>query len=89
LELAKDDARILGSADDLQIISEQTSNALALLAKFVLLFLLLEDQNGVEINLPKDEQNSLIIAMSLHEKGRAALTKRNFDLALVSWTYKL
>jgi len=48
---------------------------------------LCKDQNGEEINLPKAERNSLIIAMSLHEKGRAALLKNNFDLALVSCSY--
>lgn len=46
-----------------------------------LIFLL--DQSGKSLDLPEDERKALIISMSLHEKGRAALKRRNFDLALV------
>lgn len=41
------------------------------------------DQSGKSLDLPKEEKKSLIIAMSLHEKGRAALKRKDFDLALV------
>ena len=38
-------------------------------------FLQVADQSGKSLDLPQDEKRSLIIAMSLHEKGRAALKK--------------
>lgn len=41
------------------------------------------DQSGKTIDIPKEERKSLIIAMSLHEKGRASLKKKDFNLALV------
>ena len=43
----------------------------------------LTDQNGKEVDLPKHERNALILAMSLHEKGRAAMRKANHELALI------
>jgi len=43
----------------------------------------LTDQTGKELDLPAAEKNSLIMAMSLHEKGKAAMRKSNFELALV------
>ena len=33
--------------------------------------------------MPKEERKALIIAMSLHEKGKAALKKGNLQLAIV------
>ena len=38
-------------------------------------FLQVADQSGKGLDLPQEEKTSLIIAMSLHEKGRAALKK--------------
>ena len=38
-------------------------------------FLQVADQSGKSLDLPQAEKTSLIIAMSLHEKGRAALKK--------------
>ena len=38
-------------------------------------FLQVADQSGKSLDLPADEKKSLIIAMSLHEKGRSALKK--------------
>lgn len=41
------------------------------------------DQTGKLVELPKEERRAMIIAMSLHEKGKAALKKGNFELAIV------
>ena len=41
------------------------------------------DQDGAPVDLPKGEQKALILAMSYHEKGRAAMKAGDFDLALV------
>jgi len=41
------------------------------------------DQSGKSIDLPPAEKKTLVIAMSLHEKGRAALKKKDYSLALV------
>ena len=38
-------------------------------------FLQVADQSGKSLDLPPTEKKSLIIAMSLHEKGRTALKK--------------
>ena len=38
-------------------------------------YLQVADQSGKSLDLPQAERTSLIIAMSLHEKGRAALKK--------------
>lgn len=43
----------------------------------------MEDQHGNAIHLPPDEQQSLMIALALHEKGKAALKTDNFSEALV------
>ena len=40
------------------------------------------DQNGEMVDIPKDEKKHLIIAMSLHEKGRGAMKRHNYGLAL-------
>ncbi len=45
--------------------------------------LVVADQSGKSLNLPPDEHKALIIAMSLHEKGRAAIKRDDFNLALV------
>jgi tetratricopeptide (TPR) repeat protein len=41
------------------------------------------DQSGKSLDLPAAERSALIIAMSLHEKGRAALKRRDYPAALV------
>ncbi len=43
----------------------------------------LTDQSGKTVVLPAEEERAIIVAMSLHEKGKAALDKRDFSLALV------
>eukprot|EP00092_Neocalanus_flemingeri_P007331 GFUD01007917.1.p1 GENE.GFUD01007917.1~~GFUD01007917.1.p1 ORF type:complete len:590 (+),score=221.00 GFUD01007917.1:891-2660(+) len=46
-------------------------------------FLQVADQSGKSLDLPAEEKKSLIIAMSLHEKGRAALKKKQYPAAIV------
>lgn len=46
-------------------------------------YLQVADQSGKSLDLPQAERTSLIIAMSLHEKGRAALKKKQYSAALV------
>ncbi|XP_040577224.1 NEDD8 ultimate buster 1 [Lepeophtheirus salmonis] len=41
------------------------------------------DQSGKSLNLPKEEKKALIMAMSLHEKAKISLKKKDFSLALV------
>jgi len=41
------------------------------------------DQSGKSLDLPPEEKKSLIIAMSLHEKGRASLKRKDYAAALV------
>jgi hypothetical protein len=41
------------------------------------------DQTGKQIDLPKEERTALILAMSLHEKGKAAIRRSDFELALL------
>ena len=43
-------------------------------------FLKVADQSGRALSLPPEERIAIIIAMSLHEKGRAALKKEDFAL---------
>jgi hypothetical protein len=42
-----------------------------------------QDQSGKMIELPKDERRAIIIAMSLHEKGKSAIKKGNYGLAMI------
>ncbi|KAG8271981.1 positive regulation of proteasomal ubiquitin-dependent protein catabolic process [Homalodisca vitripennis] len=42
-----------------------------------------ENQAGVTLNLPFQERKALVTAMAMHEKGRAALKKGDYALALV------
>uniref|UniRef100_A0A182YNX5 UBA domain-containing protein n=1 Tax=Anopheles stephensi TaxID=30069 RepID=A0A182YNX5_ANOST len=46
-------------------------------------FLSLEDQSGNAIYLPKDEKKSLLMALTLYEKGKAAMKTGNFEEALL------
>jgi len=41
------------------------------------------DQSGKPLDLPAGEKRALVVAMSLHEKGRAALKVRDYPAALV------
>jgi len=41
------------------------------------------DQSGKSIDLPKKEKEALVIAMSLHEKGKSALKNKDYSLAIV------
>ena len=41
------------------------------------------DQNGKQVDLPKEERSALILAMSFHEKGKAAIRRLDYELALV------
>ena len=43
----------------------------------------IQDQTGRTIDFPLSERKALILAMSFHEKGRAALKKKRYDFALV------
>lgn len=43
----------------------------------------IHDQSGKAIDIPMSERKALILAMSFHEKGRAALKKKRYDFALV------
>lgn len=43
----------------------------------------LEDQAGNAVIIPTKERKALVLAMTLHEKGKAALKKDDFARALV------
>lgn len=43
----------------------------------------MEDQDGNTIHLPPDEKRALMLALAIHEKGRAALKKDQLNEALV------
>ncbi|XP_052888251.1 NEDD8 ultimate buster 1-like [Anopheles moucheti] len=46
-------------------------------------FLSVEDQSGNAIFLPKEEKKSLLMGLTLYEKGKAAMMVRNFEEALL------
>lgn len=46
-------------------------------------YMMLEDQFGNPIKIPNNERKALIVAMTLHEKGRAALKREDYSTALV------
>lgn len=46
-------------------------------------FMQLEDQDGNAIHIPPNERKSLVIALALHKKGRAALDRENYHEALI------
>ena len=66
LELAKNDASVLGTDDGFGAPGLQIT-----------------DQNGKQIDLPNEERSALILAMSLHEKGKAAIRRDEYELALL------
>lgn len=43
----------------------------------------MEDQDGNIVHLPPAEKRALMMALAMHEKGRAALKKEEFSEALV------
>ena len=43
----------------------------------------IQDQSGKRLEIPLSERKALILAMSFHEKGRAALKRKRYDFALV------
>ncbi|KAG8223390.1 hypothetical protein J437_LFUL002635, partial [Ladona fulva] len=46
-------------------------------------YIQIADQSGKPLQLPKEEERALSVAMTLHEKGRAALKSEDYSLALV------
>ena len=44
------------------------------------------NQTGERMQLPREERNALIMAISLHEKGRAAMRRLEFELGLILLT---
>ncbi|KAJ2941103.1 hypothetical protein O0L34_g10337 [Tuta absoluta] len=46
-------------------------------------YMKLEDQAGNTVELPPAERRSLLVGLALHERGRAAIKQRDFNLALV------
>lgn len=43
----------------------------------------MEDQSGNAVHLPPSVEKRLMMALALHEKGKSALTKENYNEALV------
>ncbi|XP_076350640.1 NEDD8 ultimate buster 1-like isoform X3 [Tachypleus tridentatus] len=69
LQRTREDAEFLSSLD----IDDQASNQ----------YLQVADQNGKVLQLPQQERKALSLAMTLHEKGRAAMKRKNYGEALV------
>ncbi|CAH1111063.1 unnamed protein product [Psylliodes chrysocephalus] len=46
-------------------------------------YMQLEDQFGNPIKIPPNERKALVVAMALHEKGKAALKRNDFSRALI------
>lgn len=71
VQLVEEQRRILNTAkEDAELLGSQDEMTIA-------------DQNGKQVELPKEERKAIIIAMSLHEKGRAAMKKSNYTLAII------
>jgi len=74
LKIVEEQRRYLESTKcDAEMLAEGDDNA----------GLSVADQSGKALELPMAEKKALIIAMSLHEKGKAALKRSNHELALV------
>lgn len=43
----------------------------------------MEDQDGNAVHVPPEERRSLMMALALHEKGKVALKKEQYNEALV------
>lgn len=43
----------------------------------------MEDQDGNTVHLPPDEKKAIMMALAIHEKGRAALRKKDYNSALL------
>lgn len=43
----------------------------------------MEDQDGNIVHLPPEEKRALLMALAMHEKGRAALKREDFNEALI------
>lgn len=43
----------------------------------------MEDQDGNIIHLPPEEKKALLMALAMHEKGRSALKREDFNGALI------
>lgn len=46
-------------------------------------FFQMEDQDGNIVHLPPEEKRALLMALAMHEKGRAALKREDFNEALI------
>lgn len=64
-------------------IAGTISSKLNHLLWFIIKCIFILDPSGRSLDLPEDQRKALFISMLLHEKGRAALKRRNSDLALV------
>lgn len=45
-------------------------------------YMTMEDQDGNAVHLPQDEQKALMLALAIHEKGKAALKRNHINEAL-------
>lgn len=45
-------------------------------------YMTMEDQDGNAVHLPPEEQKSLMLALAIHEKGKAALKRSHYNEAL-------
>ena len=71
LQIVDEQIRILNTAkEDAELLGSKDEMTIA-------------DQTGKQVELPKEERKAIIIAMSLHEKGKAAMKKSNFALAVI------
>lgn len=43
----------------------------------------MEDQDGNLIHLPPEEKRAIMMALAIHEKGRAALKRNEYNEALI------
>lgn len=80
LENAKSDSRLLALDNEYMQVSFKT---VYIRKHFVCDYSQLEDQFGNPIKIPPNEKKALVVAMTLHEKGRTALKKTDYHKALV------